>query len=1054
MAVTIPINKDHSNMVKFTRGDTNLKTVIASLNEMLVEFPPLGISDQQKLSISRPVATGSARALLNDGLEDGKSFHVSTDDNEDENLLKDLDRTLETLEGLRNDLYKPELDHRIDNIADPSTDTLAWIFDMPQFSSWLQDGSGLFWIHGKPGSGKSTLMKFIVKHKLTWELLHNWKANKVEITASFFFHYRGSALQKSFEGLLRSLITQILGAHLKQYHSPQVIWKDYVSLRKRRHAWRIALQENRARLKSLEEEMILAKSPTFESGGSAIEGISQGRSAEHELEEDRKSTPRDPDEIEKELQDVHQEYYLLGSKLAAARESVASLADGLRPSVATPEARFLAAVADKWRQENNYGLVIKLEGILKFMLEQKMVGMDLVLFFDALDEFDGHLDMLSRFIKSLVDGSSGSTSSADHNSTRVKVCFSSRPWEDLQVHFADRPGFALQDHTQHDIELYAVSRCRLAGPSVMGLVPTIIARANGVFLWVALAINILGETMAQNNPSASSGGHDLLEKRLLELPSDLLEFYELIVERIKKPIRRYTFILLELLIRHTGSSTLTITELRDAVLTSSRSTFRELTNAVSHHVPVQAAPYLAARMRNRVADDISMWGGGLVETVSQDGLDRPQLIHQTALEYIMGMQFKRVVLGDLFTITNENGHSFHTRYSISMAWAGLQSCTSFRREASMSRRSSAPRYYVGSDAVRTIPKPVREHMKRAAYHAEQSEISTGYSLFSFFNAMPTADLAVLTCADEHVWDRNCCLLFVFVSHGLMLSLRDFIESEPNVLKQLALRQQHVRIPLVSSLISAPPSGTYHEGYLAMVRLLLDNGFCLTNHDPECFSRLLGKLWQSDDANDKNIIISSSQSPPPAEAACVGEANTDPRTTSFNSFLVKLAILLLDHGRQDTEMTIEHFTCRSKPLHMAPPPLAVELLRCGANPNAYDSNGRTPLDWAVSPLPYMCTDWEPLPPLWTCASRFELCHILIAAGGIHSNHTSQEDWAGALSEFENSGYETWFLRAYLGRRNEELRQQQQQQRQNELRGKKNVWSRWKGKSVSFQPKSLE
>ena len=80
------------------------------------------------------------------------------------------------------------------------------------FQTWLRVGKGLFYISGKAGSGKSTLMKFIVDHRKTKELLDEWaRSYKRQLTtASFFFWNAGAALQKSHEGLLRSLLFQIL----------------------------------------------------------------------------------------------------------------------------------------------------------------------------------------------------------------------------------------------------------------------------------------------------------------------------------------------------------------------------------------------------------------------------------------------------------------------------------------------------------------------------------------------------------------------------------------------------------------------------------------------------------------------------------------------------------------------------------------------------------------------------------------------------------------------------------------------------------------------------
>ena len=42
-------------------------------------------------------------------------------------------------------------------------DTFQRAFDS-RLSHWLRSGSGIFWISGKPGSGKSTFMKFIASH--------------------------------------------------------------------------------------------------------------------------------------------------------------------------------------------------------------------------------------------------------------------------------------------------------------------------------------------------------------------------------------------------------------------------------------------------------------------------------------------------------------------------------------------------------------------------------------------------------------------------------------------------------------------------------------------------------------------------------------------------------------------------------------------------------------------------------------------------------------------------------------------------------------------------
>ncbi|TKW55198.1 hypothetical protein CTA1_1237 [Colletotrichum tanaceti] len=93
--------------------------------------------------------------------------------------------------------------------------TFEWVFrdESPvDFSGWLLESSGLFWITGKPGSGKSTLMKFLLGHERTMLLAESWATPEPLIVASHFFWAVGTEIQKSQEGLLRTLLFQILAS--------------------------------------------------------------------------------------------------------------------------------------------------------------------------------------------------------------------------------------------------------------------------------------------------------------------------------------------------------------------------------------------------------------------------------------------------------------------------------------------------------------------------------------------------------------------------------------------------------------------------------------------------------------------------------------------------------------------------------------------------------------------------------------------------------------------------------------------------------------------------
>ncbi|CAN9325623.1 unnamed protein product [Alternaria alternata] len=120
-------------------------------------------------------------------------------------------------------LHFVRLEDRYRLISPAYRNTLAWLFgdtglqgqhqvnDSSTFVQWLHSDNNLYWISGRPGSGKSTLMKFLCDHQKTKEHLATLAGNGEVIIAEYFFWNAGkNDLQKSQEGLLRSLLYQIL----------------------------------------------------------------------------------------------------------------------------------------------------------------------------------------------------------------------------------------------------------------------------------------------------------------------------------------------------------------------------------------------------------------------------------------------------------------------------------------------------------------------------------------------------------------------------------------------------------------------------------------------------------------------------------------------------------------------------------------------------------------------------------------------------------------------------------------------------------------------------
>ncbi|CZR56317.1 uncharacterized protein PAC_06205 [Phialocephala subalpina] len=74
------------------------------------------------------------------------------------------------------------------------------------FVHWLQSDSSLYWITGKPGSGKSTLMKYLQSDHRTLEYLEPWINGHPITVDGFFFWNSSAAMQMSKLGLLQTLL--------------------------------------------------------------------------------------------------------------------------------------------------------------------------------------------------------------------------------------------------------------------------------------------------------------------------------------------------------------------------------------------------------------------------------------------------------------------------------------------------------------------------------------------------------------------------------------------------------------------------------------------------------------------------------------------------------------------------------------------------------------------------------------------------------------------------------------------------------------------------------
>ncbi|CAG9939384.1 unnamed protein product [Clonostachys rosea f. rosea IK726] len=162
----IPLNRDHSGLVKYSSRSQGDYTVVRERLRRLV--------DEAK----QEVATRFAELNL-------------------------YQPQSEITQACLRSLAFDDMDGRQNKIDAAAKDTCKWLLSHETLIQWTRQYRGLLWIKGKPGSGKSTLLKFALR-----EVPAHYGADTLAF--SFFFHGRGHELQRTPLGLFRSILHQLL----------------------------------------------------------------------------------------------------------------------------------------------------------------------------------------------------------------------------------------------------------------------------------------------------------------------------------------------------------------------------------------------------------------------------------------------------------------------------------------------------------------------------------------------------------------------------------------------------------------------------------------------------------------------------------------------------------------------------------------------------------------------------------------------------------------------------------------------------------------------------
>ncbi|KAI8664760.1 hypothetical protein NCS56_00909800 [Fusarium sp. Ph1] len=205
-----------------------LDTMIGMLSQALKTSENAG-PEQKRTDSQKSVEKGAVNSIRQNDLTAQIikriwSSHWKFDRNLLASFPRQTDLSAEQLKSIIcESLRFDSMDNREEAIAKTFDCTFRWVFDrnpqvspegVPMWSSlpdWLEGDSGLpYWITGKPGSGKSTMMKFILHHEALDGHLQKWSRGSPLYKIKYYAWKPGAEMARSVDGLLRTLLHQVL----------------------------------------------------------------------------------------------------------------------------------------------------------------------------------------------------------------------------------------------------------------------------------------------------------------------------------------------------------------------------------------------------------------------------------------------------------------------------------------------------------------------------------------------------------------------------------------------------------------------------------------------------------------------------------------------------------------------------------------------------------------------------------------------------------------------------------------------------------------------------
>ncbi|KAI1440544.1 hypothetical protein F5Y02DRAFT_402664 [Annulohypoxylon stygium] len=882
---TFPLNENHSNIVKFTWGHEDYGVVVKKLAHICCLEPAGDDSEEDNknrlnsLTYDHMRSSGQSRGRhvkTSLGLKPSPMGKAQTNQGRPQlSLERIVDILLDTLKVTARD-------DRIQGIEPHFRDTFDWIFNHSEcgFLHWLQYGKGAFWINGSPGSGKSTLMKYIFQDERTRELLHDVQNSHDEVYAGFFFHHRGSVVQKSFDGLLRSILSQFLE------QNPQV----------------------------------------------------------------------------------------------------GAILSPLLPITQDKYGRIRVA-------PHNWSRAM-LEKAFTMVLKQQQFNLDIFLFLDALDEYHGRPEFIASFVESLVKEDASSM-------TRLKVCFSSRPWDAFITRFKNYASITIQDFTKDDIRRYCLGVMDETLSSDVSipievLVPQVVDRSKGVFLWVKLVAGDLARSANRGSSEAD------LERLLQSLPAELDDYYVEIVQRTPVSSRWTLYAMLEIASR--SYYPLQGPDFIDAVECSRSSSWSEALSRMEKLWSLKKSEH-----KEHAAKQIKIHSQGLIEIRGK----LVELLHQTVQEFVSQPKFNALVLDTEARVTFENGYSFLVKWNLLDKSRNkpkrkkgkprfpfrekMNEDGSFQEEddssqdeddsfqdeddTSQKEENSSDDEDDSSQDESDTPPDDRDISDIMSY-GKLSEASTGRSMRTFLDSVPPEKYSRIGQVSG-AWVQSSIEFASFAT--LLLYFRESFQRDPAFLEKCEAKNQKSLISLCLGLFRI--SSDHHvssqylnfEGGEGLARLILDNGYRI-QYDETAFHKVMCYLTMTRPGDVRNKCI---------------------------DFVVRFLELGQD---PNAPMTIHHSSEMTRlectALHLSPPEIVPSLLFYGAKVNSRDSDGMTPLDRLCCNVLFTTRIEIYLYGNHTrnVSDSYQVACMLVDAGGQRACRTTDEPWKKLMKLFSDKGYD--------------------------------------------------